>query len=140
MLEKVMQWLLEHSDPLRNYAIIVGGVIGLYFAWLRVSASNKQADAQIRQAQLARQDHVAELFNRAASQLKDEKLEVRLAAILTLRQICDDFDDLSDPSIRLLTTIMTENPINYGNKKVPADVQEIMLIIQRRGRKEVRNE
>jgi hypothetical protein len=95
--KKVMQWLLEHSDPLRNYAIILGGVIGLYFAWLRVSASNKQADAQIRQAQLARQDHVAELFNRAASQLKDKKLEVRLAAILTLRQICDDFDDLSDP-------------------------------------------
>jgi hypothetical protein len=35
---------------------------------------------------------------------------------------------------------MTENPINYGNKKVPPDVQEIMLIIQRRGRKEVPNE
>jgi hypothetical protein len=36
---------------------------------------------QTRQAELARRDHVAELFNRAVGQLKDEKLEVRLGAI-----------------------------------------------------------
>jgi hypothetical protein len=36
---------------------------------------------------LARQDQIAELFNRAVGQLKDEKLEVRLGAILTLGQI-----------------------------------------------------
>jgi len=46
-----------------------------------VIASNKQADAQLRQAELSRRDHVAELFNRAVGQLKDEKLEVRLGTI-----------------------------------------------------------
>jgi uncharacterized protein YjbI with pentapeptide repeats len=66
------------------------------------------ADAQLRQAELSRRDHVAELFNRAVGQLKDEKLEIRLGAILTLGQICMDFRDLSVPVLRLLSTYLKE--------------------------------
>jgi hypothetical protein len=94
-----------------------------------VVASNKQADAQLRQAELSRRDHVAELFNRAVGQLKDEKLEIRLGAILTLGQICMDFRDLSDPVIQLLSTYLKEEKVDYGGTDAPADIGEIIRII-----------
>jgi len=53
---------------------------------MRVVAANRQANAALRQAELARRDHVADLFNRAVGQLDDPKLQVRLGAIYTLRR------------------------------------------------------
>lgn len=86
----------------------------------------------MRQADLTRRDHVAELFNRAIGQLKDEKLEVRLGAIYTLRQICKDFSDLSEPIVQLLTTYLRENAVDYGDSEPPVDVREIMRIVRER--------
>lgn len=130
---------MEFSEIVRNFGLLAGGAFGLFLAWKRVTAANQQAEAQIKQArtqteqaELARKDHVVELFNRAAGQLKDEKLEVRLAAVLTLCQICDDYEDLSNPSIKLLAAFMQENPVDYGGEKMPPDVQEIFRLIQRR--------
>jgi hypothetical protein len=125
-----MQWWYDLSEIVRNLGLVLGAAVGIYIAWQRVQAANKQAEAQIRQAALARRDHVAVLFNRAVGQLKDEKLEVRLGAILTLGQICHDFADLSDPVIRLLTTYLRENRVDYGDNQPPADVQEIMNILR----------
>ena len=118
------------SEIIRNLGIVLAGAIGLYLAWRRVSAATKQADAQIRQAELTRRDHVAELFNRAVGQLKDEKLEVRLGAIFTLRQVCRDFPDLSDPVVQLLTTYLRESSPDYGDQEPPVDVRAIMAILR----------
>jgi hypothetical protein len=118
------------SEIIRNYALIAGGCFGLYLAWLRVTAANRQAAAQFKQTELARRDHVSELFNRAVGQLKDKKLEVRLGAILTLEQICRDFPDLSGPVIRLLTTYLKESTVKYGDKRPPVDVQAITDILR----------
>jgi hypothetical protein len=93
-----MNWL-EISEIFRNYGLLIGGALGLYLAWRRTSASTSQADASLQQAELARRDHVAELFNRAVGQLTDNKLEIRLGAIYTLRQIADDFP--TSPSLPL---------------------------------------
>ena len=73
-----MQWWISFSEIVRNFGLVFGGAVGIFLAWQRVRAANRQAEAQIRQASLARQDHVAELFNRAVGQLQDAKLEVRL--------------------------------------------------------------
>jgi hypothetical protein len=89
---------LETSEFARNWGLLIGGAIGLYLAWRRTSASTKQADASLKQADLALRDHIAELFNRAAGQLTDEKLEIRLGAIYTLRQITEDYPDRSEPT------------------------------------------
>lgn len=118
------------SEIIRNYAFIAGGCFGLYLAWLRVTAANRQATAQFKQTELARRDHVSELFNRAVGQLKDKKLEVRLGAILTMEQICKDFPELSGPVIRLLTTYLKENTVKYGDKRPPVDVQAITDILR----------
>jgi hypothetical protein len=127
-----MNWLWDQatSEIFRNYLFVAGGAFGLWLAWLRVTASNRQAENQLKQTELARRDHVAELFNRAVGQLKDKKLEVRLGAILTLEQVCKDFPDLSGPVIKLLTTYLKQNVVRYGDKTAPADVQAIMDILQ----------
>jgi hypothetical protein len=60
-----MQLWVTVSEIIRNFGIVLGGAIGIYLAWKRVIASDKQADAQLRQAELSRRSHVTELFNRA---------------------------------------------------------------------------
>jgi len=124
-----MQSWLALSEIIRNIGLLVGGAAGIYLAWKRVKALNKQADAQVRQAELSRRSHVTELFNRAVGQLKDEKLEIRLGAILTLGQVCTDFRDLSGPVIQLLTTYLQQEKADYGEIDAPADIEEIIRII-----------
>ena len=117
------------SEIIRNIGLVIGGAIGIYLAWKRVVASNKQADAQLRQAELSRRNHVTELFNRAVGQLKDEKLEIRLGAILTLGQVCTDFRDLSAPVIQLLSTYLKQEKVDYGESGAPSDIGEIIRIV-----------
>jgi len=67
-----MQWWIQLSEIVRNFSnlgLLIGGGVGLYLAWLRVSAANRQAEASLKQAELTRREHVAELYNRAAGQL-----------------------------------------------------------------------
>ena len=89
-----MAFWVALSEVIRNFGLVAAALVGICLAWKRVVASNKQADAQLLQAELSRRNHVTELFNRAVGQLKDEKLEIRLGAILTLGQVCTDFRDL----------------------------------------------
>ncbi len=130
-----MNWLAI-SELIRNFGLVIGGVvggtIGIYLAWKRVSASTRQADASLQQVELARRGHVAELFNRAVGQLTDAKLEIRLGAVYTLRQIARDFPDLSDPTVELLSTYLRESVKSYGDNDPPVDVREIMKFIRDR--------
>lgn len=67
---------------------------------------------------------MVELFNRAAGQLGDEKLEVRLAAIYVLREVGRDFPDLADPVFELLQAFLATKDA-YGDIEPPVDVQAI---------------
>jgi hypothetical protein len=129
-----MQWWIQLSEIVRNFSnlgLLIGGAVGLYLAWLRVSAANRLADASLKQAELTRREHVAELYNRAAGQLGDAKLEVRYGAILTLRQISRDYPDVTSRVIELLNAYLRENPRDYGDAEPPIDIQEIMSILRR---------
>ncbi|HEY4922151.1 MAG TPA: hypothetical protein VII40_18765 [Xanthobacteraceae bacterium] len=121
-----MAWWLSFSELFRTFGLILGGGLGIYIAWRRAVAATRQADATLRQAELARRDHVAELFNRAVGQLTDEKLEIRLGAIYTLRQIARDFPDLAKPTLELLSTYLRERAGSYGEGEPPVDVREII--------------
>lgn len=92
-----MEWWIAVSELVRNFGLLGAAVIGLILGGMRVVASNRQANAALRQAERGRRDHVAELFNRAVGQLDDPKLQVRLGAIYTLRQISRDLPDLTRP-------------------------------------------
>lgn len=127
-----MLWLEALSEIVRNFGLVLAALVGIYLAWRRVTAATVQADASLQQAELARRDHVAELFNRAVGQLGDSKLEVRLGAIYTLRQIASDFPDLSRPTYELLTTYLRESVREYGDSEPPIDVREIMTTLRDR--------
>ncbi len=124
-------WLVV-SEVVRNLGLVAVAMIGIYLAWKRVNAANAQADAALYQSELARRDHVAELFNRAVGQLKDPNLEIRLGAIYTLRQISSDFPDLAEPTLQLLSAYLRENPLDYGDDVPPTDIQEIVNTLRMR--------
>jgi hypothetical protein len=67
--EQIIAFWVALSEIIRNIGLVAAASVGIYLAWKRVVASNKQADAQFRQAELTRRDHVAELFNRVFSTL-----------------------------------------------------------------------
>ena len=117
------------SELVRNFGLLGAAVVGLILAGMRVAAANRQAQAALRQAELSRRDHVAELFNRAVGQLDDPKLQVRLGAIYTLRQIAQDFPDLTAPVLELLAIYVREAGRTYDDPAIAPDVREIMRIV-----------
>ena len=125
-----MDLFLQLSEIIRNIGLVIAAAVGIYLAWRRVTAASQQADASLQQAELARRDHVAELFNRAVGQLTHEKLEIRLGAVYTLRQIAHDFPDLSDPTSELLSAYLRESVADYGDEEPPVDVREIMKTLK----------
>lgn len=124
-------WVLL-SEIVRNVALALAAFVGAYLAWRQLSPAASQARAASTQADLARRAHVTELFNRAAGQLRDPNLEVRLAAIYVLREVAKDFPDLSDPIFELLQAYLRVGNINYGDEHPPIDVQEIVNILRSR--------
>jgi hypothetical protein len=110
-------------EMVRNLVLSAAALAGVIMAWRQLNVAN-------RQAALARRSHVAELFNRAVGQLTDTKLEVRLGAIYTLRQIARDFPDLAEPTFELLSTYLRESVGKYEGDEPPIDVREIMKTLR----------
>jgi hypothetical protein len=120
------------SEFLRNIALTFAAVVGAILAWRQLSPAALQARSANTQAELARRAHVTELFNRAAGQLREPKLEIRLAAVYVLREVARDFPDLSDPIFELLQAYLRASDIDYGDEEPPIDVQEIMKMLRNR--------
>ena len=132
-----MDWWLHAAEVFYKISLPVGGAIGLYIAFMRVTAANRQAEAQIRQAdaatrqaELGRKKQASDLFNQALDQLRHEKVEVRLGAIYSLRQIASESSDDSDIVLGILTAYLRDSPIRWkDDEEPPADVREILGIL-----------
>ena len=120
------------SELFRNAALTFAAIVGAVLAWRQLSPAALQAKSANAQAELARRAHVVELFNRAAGQLRDPNLEIRLAAIYVLREVAKDFPDLSTPVFELLQAYLRAGNIDYGDDEPPIDVQEITKVLQSR--------
>ena len=120
------------SEIVRNMALTFAATVGAILAWRQLSPAALQARSASAQAELARRAHVTELFNRAAGQLRDPKLEIRLAAVYVLREVARDFPDLSDPIFELLQAYLRATDIDYGDEEPPIDVQEIINVLRNR--------
>jgi hypothetical protein len=118
------------SEIVRNAAIALAAFVGAYLAWRQLSPAASQARAASSQAELARRAHVTELFNRAVGQLRDPKLEVRLAAVYVLREVARDFPDLSDPILELFQAYLRSGEIDYGDEEPPVDIREIVRVLR----------
>jgi hypothetical protein len=120
------------SEIVRNAALAVAAFVGAFLAWRQLSPAALQARSASAQAELARRTHVTELFNRAVGQLRDPKLEVRLAAIYVLREVARDFPDFSNPIFELLQAYLRAGNIDYGDEAPPIDVQAIVELLRTR--------
>jgi hypothetical protein len=120
------------SEIIRNAALAIAAIVGALLAWRQLSPASLQARSAIRQADLARRAHVTELFNRAAGQLRDPNLEIRLAAIYVLREVARDFPDLSNPVFELLQAYLRATEIDYGDREPPIDIMEMTKMVHSR--------
>jgi hypothetical protein len=124
-------YLIQISELVRNYGLVVAAAVGVALAWWRSRASNRQALAALRQAEVAQRDHVVEMFNRAIDQLGSDKLEVRLGAIYTLKRLSRDphYSDYRVPILETLTAYVRERTRDLTGTEPPADVREIMNLL-----------
>lgn len=124
-------YLIQVSELIRNYGLIAAAGIGVVLAWWRSRASNRQAIAALRQAEVAQRNHVVEMFNRAVDQLGSDKLEVRLGAIYTLKRISVDpeYIDYRLPILETLTAYVRERSRDDTNAEPPVDIREIMKFL-----------
>ena len=127
-----MSELLDTSEVLRNLAIVVGGALGIWIAWWRGLAANRQARAAGEQALIARRAHITELFQTAVAQLGVKRLEVRLGAIFTLQRIEKDFPDFGSNVFELLSAYVRERSPEHETDTAPVDIQEIMKYLRQR--------
>ncbi|WP_375456964.1 hypothetical protein [uncultured Methylobacterium sp.] len=124
----MQNWVL-FSEIVRNVGLALAAFGGVVLAWWKLAPERTQAGSAAAQADLARRAHVTELFNRAAGQLGEERLEVRLAAIYVLREIGRDFPDLANPVFELLQAYLRERQTGYQDAAPPIDVQAIMATL-----------
>ena len=124
-------WVLA-SEIVRNLGLALAAMVGAILAWRKLAPEIKQAGTAATQAELARRAHVTELFNRAAGQLGDERLEVRLAAIYVLREVGRDFPDLANPVFELLQAYLRERRSSYGDADPPIDVRALVETLRMR--------
>jgi hypothetical protein len=124
-------YLIQVSELIRNYGLIAAAGIGVALAWWRSLASNRQAIAALRQAEVAQRNHIVEMFNRAVDQLGNDKLEVRLGAIYTLKRISGDpqYIDYRLPILETLTAYVRERSRDDTDAEPPVDIREIMKFL-----------
>ena len=125
-----MEILVGISEAIRNFVLAGAAGVGAWVAFERVPREKKKSDTELAQADLVRRDMAWELFNRSITQLGDTKLEVRLGAIYCLESIAQDFDEVSQPVIDVLTAYIRSKTNKYGDKEPPVDIQLIMRIIR----------
>ena len=113
-----------------------GGILGLFLAVWRGLAADRQSRASRSQADVSRRAHITEVFNDAVKQLGSERLEMRLGAIYTLKQINNDFPDFKHYVFQLLSSYVRERTSGVDpTYKVEADVREIIDFFEGRARR-----
>jgi hypothetical protein len=124
-------YLNQISELIRNLGLVAAAAVGLGLAWWRSRASNRQAIAALRQAEIAQRDHVVEMFNHAVDQLGNDKLEVRLGAIYTLKRISADapYIDYRVPILEILTAYVRERSRTSAAEESSADIREILKFL-----------
>ena len=125
-------WSVTASEILRNYAIVIGGAIGLAFAFWRGLAHSQQAGAQRRQAEVAQRVHTTDVFTTAVGLLREDKLEIRLGAVYSLKHIAANDQEFSDAILNLLQTYVRERTAGQLDAEPGEDIRAIMAILSER--------
>jgi hypothetical protein len=92
------------NDARVTLAQILGGfavLIGLYFAWRNIAATNNNLE-------LAKEAQITERFTKAIDQLGSPQLELRLGGIYALERIARDSEKDHWPIMEILTAYVRE--------------------------------
>lgn len=121
-----MATAVEVSEIIRNVGLVFAAAVGIGVATWRSLSAGRQAQAALEQSELARRDHTTEVFNRAVGQLAHDRLEVRLGAIYTLRELCldDRYSAFARPIIETLSAYVRERT-SMVERPSPIDIQVI---------------
>ncbi len=127
---------VQLSEVFRNWGIVAAGVFGLGIAVWRGLSMSQQAAAARDQARTADRDFVTDIFSRAVGQLGDDRLEIRLGAIYTLRQIKDDYTEFSRPVMMVLAAYVRKRTATIPDAAKEDDIREIVDLLGRALHKE----
>ena len=140
------KWLGNHSDTLRNLALVIFAPLGLALATWRSIIADKNTQIADRNSLIAEDNSITDAFTRAIEQLGsglDDKpnIEVRLGAIYALERLSKKNDDYYQAIIDILASYVRNNaPIPDKVERKPTDstridIQTALTVL---GRREVR--
>lgn len=118
------------SEIARNWAIVVGAGVGVAIAVWRAVAADRHSRASKEDVRLNAHGHFTDVFSRAVDQLGSERLEIRLGAFYTLKQIGQDFPDFAKPIMELLAAYVRERTAAGTAEDPPFDVKEILEYVR----------
>lgn len=125
-----IDWAL-FSEIFRNFALAVAGTFGAILAWLRLRPEKVKTELAQNEFGMSRRAHVSDIFNRAASQLGDDRLIIRMAGVFTLKEVAIAFPDLSEPVYELLQAYVRDYNEKHDESDDgdPADIDACMEIL-----------
>jgi hypothetical protein len=112
-------------------------VFGSFVGRLARIGCRSTSRASQSQAETARRTHTTEVFKDAVAQLNHERLEIRLGAIFTLKQISEDFPDFEHYVFQVLAAYAKERSVDADPQgESRQDIKEILDFLRENLEKE----
>ena len=102
------------STTIRNIGLVVAGLFALGFAVWRSIVAQKQANAALRQSEVAQQGLLNERYQKGAEMLGNEVLAVRLGGIYALRSLAEEHPEQYHIQVTELLCAFVRNPTHRG--------------------------
>ena len=118
-----MEGSVALSEIVRNWAILGAAVAGVGIAIWRALAADRQSRAQAAQARTSDLQRVSELYSSALEGLGDDKLEVRLGAVLVLERLAAD-----EPTMRQAAEVALQAFVRRCSQERPAPVEDVDFV------------
>ena len=125
-------WISGNHEAVRTVGLGVVAVIGLYFAYRRITTADKQAE-------IAMKNHLADAYTRAIDQLGKKEEAVQLGGLYALEKIADSNEsyyrqiiEVLCAFIRLIAGPADKIPPAPSEEKVKSTVQTALTILGRR--------
>lgn len=83
----------NRMEVIRNFALIVGGFLGLWLAWRRIVLMDRQTEVALQDSKQKEMDHVAARFERAVELLGSDELRFQQFAVSRINTIATAWPD-----------------------------------------------
>ena len=100
---------VNRMEVLRNFALIVAGLVGFWLAWWRLRLTDQQTKTAERDSKQKELDHVAARFEKAITLLESKNEMSRIAGLNSLRDVAMQHPDrYLDSAIRQLCAFLRQ--------------------------------